>query len=57
MTLIITTYRAEFLYGLQASLQAAMDAIRQGIFGDPNPFTPLLESVVDGRDHYCLSDE
>jgi len=39
------------------SLQGAMDAIRQGVFGDPAPLIPLIQSVVDGRDHYCLTDD
>lgn len=42
---------------LPPALQGAMDAIRQGVFGDPNPFQPLLASVIDGKDYYCLSDD
>lgn len=34
-----------------------MDAIKQGVFGDPAPLIPLIQSVVDGRDHYCLTDD
>lgn len=45
------------LLSLQPSLQAAIDAIRQNVFGDSGPFQPLISSLIDGRDFYCISDE
>lgn len=41
----------------QPSLQGAIDAIRQGVFGDAGVFQPLLSSLIDGKDYYCISDE
>lgn len=56
----IESLRHEHRYGelvVPQALQDAIDAIRQGVFGDPSPFQPLINSVIEGRDHYCLTDE
>jgi hypothetical protein len=42
---------------VQPTLQAAIDAIKQGVFGDAGPFQPLISSLIDGKDYYCISDE
>lgn len=44
-------------FSLPQSLQEAIDAVRQGVFGNPEPFHPLINSIIDGKDHYCISDE
>lgn len=38
-------------------LQAAIDAIRSGTFGDGGIFDPLLNTLTDGKDHYLISDD
>ena len=39
------------------SFQQAIDAIRQGVFGEASSFQPLIDSVINGGDHYCLTDD
>lgn len=39
------------------TLQDSFDAIRQGVFGDPAPFQPLIDSIINGKDYYCITDD
>lgn len=33
------------------------DAIKSGTFGDPSPFSALVNSIVDHGDYYLVSDD
>ncbi|KAF3934175.1 hypothetical protein ABW20_dc0104351 [Dactylellina cionopaga] len=39
------------------NLTAVFDAIRGGIFGNPEPFTAIISSIVDQGDYYIVSDD
>ncbi|KAH8921360.1 glycosyltransferase family 35 protein [Atractiella rhizophila] len=42
---------------LVPELQAALDAIREGMFGPPDVFDPFVNSIYDGKDYYLLNSD
>ncbi|EKG14028.1 Glycosyl transferase family 35 [Macrophomina phaseolina MS6] len=44
-------------YKLDPELATVFDAIKSGTFGDPSPFSALVNSIVDHGDYYLVSDD
>lgn len=44
-------------YKLDPELATVFDAIKSGTFGDPGPFSALVNSIVDHGDYYLVSDD
>jgi len=40
-----------------SDLAAVFDAIRGGMFGNPEPFAAIISAVVDQADYYLVSDD
>ncbi|KAI8873645.1 glycosyl transferase [Ramicandelaber brevisporus] len=40
---------------MDPSLRRVLDAVHDGLFGDPRLFAPLLDTLTNGRDHYLVT--